>query len=66
MLANRRHCVMRKIPLGFALSLAMLSPSWAQAQSYCDAGYVLCDDGCIPAGTICCHDGQGHYCDNGV
>ncbi len=32
---------------------------------YCDPGEVVCDDGCMPAGATCCHDGQT-YCSSGV
>src|SRR3954462_7771397 len=55
---------MRLITLTFALTAAFLQSLPAEAQS-CNAGYTLCDSGCMPAGATCCHDGAT-YCDTGV
>ena len=56
---------MRLIPFSLLAAGLFLSSAPASAQAYCDPGYTLCDDGCMPSGSTCCHDGQ-HYCDSAV
>ena len=46
-----------------ALAASMLLPDAASAQS-CGPGEEVCDNGCMPYGSVCCYDGA-HYCDPG-